>query len=338
MHTPSDGGVNENPYAPPQTGHRQPRDLPPRVNSFPFRDPTILGRWCMGLLGVFLSAMLLSIPSRLMYRDLVEQNQSAMNADFKSLDFYTNIIVCMNSCAAISLVTGLILFLIWLYRVYANLGAIGGRSLRFRPSWVVLWQFVPYLNLYFGFHALKEILGASNPDVGLTTRDTRSEAPRPDVLYVFTGVQVANLVLRIFAERNRAVPVSQGIGGFSTLQIVLSLTFMGGFLFTILIVRRITRDQVTKAQRIRAGSLIIEGSHPSDPTAIGGNTTRLAVGVLDLDGVPTNTSKLTALLDGHVTATQLIPAPEPSARVGHEVEHPDGAGRSLTGGERSPSP
>ncbi len=55
-----------------------------------------------------------------------------------------------------------VLFLIWLYRVFANLRVIGARNLEFSPGWAVGWWFVPFLNLGKPFQVVRELYTESH--------------------------------------------------------------------------------------------------------------------------------------------------------------------------------
>ena len=53
-----------------------------------------------------------------------------------------------------------IVFLMWVYRLNANLRARGNTELRFTPGWTVGWYFVPVLNLWKPYQAMKEMMHA----------------------------------------------------------------------------------------------------------------------------------------------------------------------------------
>jgi len=55
-------------------------------------------------------------------------------------------------------------FLVWVYRANLNCHGFGARSMQFSPGWSVGWYFIPFLNLYYPYQAMKEIWKASkNP-------------------------------------------------------------------------------------------------------------------------------------------------------------------------------
>lgn len=58
-----------------------------------------------------------------------------------------------------------VFFLIWFYRAYRNLPALGARGLGWTPARAVITFFVPFVNLYRPFQAMREIWRASDPAV-----------------------------------------------------------------------------------------------------------------------------------------------------------------------------
>ena len=59
----------------------------------------------------------------------------------------------------------LIPFIVWLRRSYRNLGALGIRTLRFKPGWAVGGWFVPFLNLARPKSIVNDVWRASDPDL-----------------------------------------------------------------------------------------------------------------------------------------------------------------------------
>ena len=74
---------------------------------------------------------------------------------------------------AVFIVTG-IAFLMWIYRANVNCRGFGAKDLKFTAGWSVGYYFIPFLNLYKPYHAMKEIWQASqNP------RDWPSQSTSP---------------------------------------------------------------------------------------------------------------------------------------------------------------
>jgi len=63
------------------------------------------------------------------------------------------------------LIVTAIFFLIWIYRAYKNLAALGAKNLKYSPGWAVGGWFVPFLNLVRPVQVVTEIWKASDPKV-----------------------------------------------------------------------------------------------------------------------------------------------------------------------------
>jgi Domain of unknown function (DUF4328) len=66
--------------------------------------------------------------------------------------------------------------LFWFYRVHRNLPALGVLRGKYNSPWNILLFFVPIVNLYFGYHLVKELWKQSNPDVGFSDDFLRKHA------------------------------------------------------------------------------------------------------------------------------------------------------------------
>jgi hypothetical protein len=65
-----------------------------------------------------------------------------------------------------SMVVAIILFCVWVYRANRNARALGARGMRFTPGWTVGWFFVPIMNLFMPYQAVKEIWQTGDPRRG----------------------------------------------------------------------------------------------------------------------------------------------------------------------------
>lgn len=66
-----------------------------------------------------------------------------------------------------ALVAGEVYFLMWVYRVSANLRAFGAEGLSISPGWAVGYFFIPILCLYKPYRALRDAWQASKPGLDL---------------------------------------------------------------------------------------------------------------------------------------------------------------------------
>ena len=56
--------------------------------------------------------------------------------------------------------------LIWLYRVYQNLPALGARNLKFTTLWAVGWWFIPFAHFVRPYQIMRELWQGSGPSSG----------------------------------------------------------------------------------------------------------------------------------------------------------------------------
>jgi hypothetical protein len=66
---------------------------------------------------------------------------------------------------SIVLILGIIVFLVWVYRVSTNLHSLEKPRMKFTPGWAVGWFFVPFASLVQPYKAVAEIHKASNPKI-----------------------------------------------------------------------------------------------------------------------------------------------------------------------------
>ena len=88
-----------------------------------------------------------------------------------------------------------ILTLIWLYRINANLRATGVNDLRYTPGWSIGCYFIPLLNLWAPFQAMKENWKASGDPLNWRTQET------PAILGWWWFLWLLNSVLSTAAYR-----------------------------------------------------------------------------------------------------------------------------------------
>lgn len=99
--------------------------------------------------------------------------------------------------------TLVVMFSIWIHRANRNARALGAERMQFTPGWCVGWFFVPIMNLFRPYQAVKEIWKASDPDwqqgrepvfhVGLDGVDAPwQRADTPSVLGVWWGLWIVS--------------------------------------------------------------------------------------------------------------------------------------------------
>jgi hypothetical protein len=75
--------------------------------------------------------------------------------------------------------SGAIGFLMWVHRAAKNLRALGATGLDFTPGWAVGYYFVPIMNLFKPYQAMKEIWRESDPRLTTYSSKALKEARLP---------------------------------------------------------------------------------------------------------------------------------------------------------------
>ena len=124
------------------------------------KDPTPLTKFLKNMLLISLAVSVLSLISNSMQMNLLSTgtfSQAAAEAN-DSREQFMNILYLITF-----IITG-ITFLKWIHRANLNCHGFGAQGMEFTPSWSIGYYFIPILNLYKPYEAMKEIWKVStNP-------------------------------------------------------------------------------------------------------------------------------------------------------------------------------
>jgi len=124
-------------------------------------DPTSLTKFLTIILGISLGISVLSLLSDFMQMSLLSAGRFSQSAA-EANDSRQKAISILYLIAYI--VTG-IAFLKWIYRANKNCHGFGAQGMEFTPGWSIGFYFIPFLNLYKPYRAMKEIWNISeNPN------------------------------------------------------------------------------------------------------------------------------------------------------------------------------
>jgi hypothetical protein len=140
----------------------------------------------------------------------------------------------------------IVAFCIWVHRANKNARALGAQQMQFTPGWCVGWFFIPIMNLFKPYQAVKEIYQASEPAASFL--DWRL-ARVPALLGVWWGIWIASNILSNVETRLRfgsTAPTAQRI---LPLALLSSLSGTAAALLCLAVVRSIHRRQEAKAAR-----------------------------------------------------------------------------------------
>jgi len=136
---------------------------PPSASATPagFRDPTTLTRALTILLWAGIALGVAAIVSNLLEVKLLSDFQGGRTfapGEAESNDLRQQTISFMRMPVILGTV---VVFAIWIYRAGYNVRQLGATGMQFSPGWAVGWYFIPILNLWKPYLAMKEIWKAS---------------------------------------------------------------------------------------------------------------------------------------------------------------------------------
>jgi hypothetical protein len=124
------------------------------------KDPTALTNFLKIMLWIFLGITIVSLLSDLMQMSLLNSAPFSQ-PEAEANDLRQRMIGVLY--LATFIVTGIV-FLKWIYRANSNCHGFGARNMKFTPGWSVGYYFIPFVNLYRPYQAMKEIWKVSkNP-------------------------------------------------------------------------------------------------------------------------------------------------------------------------------
>jgi len=131
----------------------------------PFRDPSLLLRWVTALLALCSLAALVALVLRVFEYALLEQIANRAFSSQEELVAAANAsdarVQFASGARAVLYIATTIPFGMWIYRAAKNTRALGATGLNASPGWAVGSYFVPIVNLFAPFIAMKEIWRAS---------------------------------------------------------------------------------------------------------------------------------------------------------------------------------
>ncbi len=139
----------------------------------------------------------------------------------------------------------IVVFLIWIYRSYANLSALRSTNLKESPGWAVGWWFIPFANFVKPYLVMKEIWRESQPRT-----EENIESPVEFPLW-WAGWLVGN-ILSNFGERLSVLPNGDLHAAYAPLLAISSVFTVLAALCLISLVRGINRAQELKYNQVRS--------------------------------------------------------------------------------------
>jgi len=126
----------------------------------------------------------------------VESGAFEASVDDATMDSYLAAAGLIGVLAIVIFVGTVVSFCMLVHRAATNLRVVGRTGLQYTPGWAVGWFFIPFANLVKPFHAMKEIVLASDPD---TKKSEYGSAwmtnPLPAIVNVWWGFWVTRMIV-----------------------------------------------------------------------------------------------------------------------------------------------
>ncbi len=176
---------------------------------------------------------------QIMLLQRIDRGDMVSNNEVEFSDYSVSLISVLDFLVYLA---GAIVFLFWLYRVSANLPALGVQDMRWSPGWAVGWWFIPVMNIFRPYQVVKEIWLASSADA---QPGAWRDGPVSSILGLWWLVFLAGrIVIAIASRMNRStgVDIDAYISAF-VLHILGGLIWAFGAYLAIKIIREIDRRQ-----------------------------------------------------------------------------------------------
>ena len=219
---------------------QEPRESTTKQAEHPpytWHSPQRRANWTLNLVALHILIMIASIASNWFEINLIRSIQdgdAVTEAAITSDNIRQAIIAVLYTISYIAVV---IPFLMWIYRASKNLLALGASKQNFSPNWAVWWWFIPIAHLWVPYRVTKEIWVESHP-----------EQLRPQAWFtVWWATWIVSILLGYFSVLASAGDLYEIILGDS-LAIASDAISIAAALYLIILVRRITANQIQKHQ------------------------------------------------------------------------------------------
>jgi hypothetical protein len=226
--------MENNPYAPPESNVEGAPEVARESGDSGFRDLSGLRKKVSVLLLIGIGLDILGIVSSLMQLNMLS-HVSISTVDATANDLRERDLAVLREVLYIVTV---IVFGRWIYLAHRNLLSLDARYLRFSPRWAVGCFFVPIINLWAPYQAMRDLAKASR-----SPRQWELEDTPPAII----GWWVLWLIVQFlgngaFRSGLHAKTVAE-LFNLTVIELLATVLSIPMYLLALYIVRRITRDQ-----------------------------------------------------------------------------------------------
>ncbi len=125
------------------------------------KDPTSLSKFLIAMLWISFGIYILTVVSGFMELNLLKDRYTREEA---ALNDIRELIVGL--LYVVAYIVTAITFLRWIHRANLNCHGFGAEGMKFTPGWSIGYYFIPILNFFKPYQAMKEIWKVSTNPVG----------------------------------------------------------------------------------------------------------------------------------------------------------------------------
>lgn len=213
-----------------------------------FIDPTKLTQWLKLFLFVSIVIDAIALFSGISQYQLLSDfklgiypSEALAAAAAESNDQRQQVIGWIQASTAI---TTIVLFVVWIYRANFNARSLGAQNMKFTPGWSVGYYFIPFLNLWRPYQAMKEIWKASKNPTSWEGEERSAILPWWWFFFLIAGM-LGNASFRtsINAKEIHELITSTGVA------IASDLVSIPATIIALVLVRKIYEMQMSHVQR-----------------------------------------------------------------------------------------
>jgi uncharacterized protein DUF4328 len=231
-----------NPYAAPQVPEAPP---PPPTTDKPLQwRPYVSARgkatFATGATAIQLILQVIMVGSFFAQLSLLQGGLVGGGIDQAAADANDRRQLMLAVLLIIAALVSLITLLVWIYAAHANLPALGARDLEFTPGWSVGWFFIPIMNLFKPYQAVREIWQNSDPGPLL-----HGAFASTALVGWWWGLRICSAITeRIASAGGRQADSIEGLIGLSWFVIIVAILLdIPMVVAQILLIRKIQRFQ-----------------------------------------------------------------------------------------------
>jgi hypothetical protein len=236
--------MENNPYAPPASSVEGAPEVAGENVESDFRDLSGISKKLSVVLLIGIGVHILGIVSSLMQLNLLSHEHFSMQSATAN-DLREREVAVLQ--VLLYIVTAIV-FGRWIYLAHRNLPSLDARYLRFRPGWAIGSFFVPIINLWAPYQAMRDLAKASRSPRHWELEDT------PPVIIIWWMLWlIVGFMERGTGGIGLRAQTAPELFNLTVFKLVAAVFSISLYLLALYIVRRIARDQSESFSRMTAG-------------------------------------------------------------------------------------